>query len=172
MTGQQCTELIAYLQKARELTHSDSTFKEDQAAIKDFIDLYGDDISWQNIETSCKLRRNTRNCRDRDRRALYRWKMYKEGVPLKLILREYTGQISRACEVTGCPERDGYGFCRHRYKYRASCTTLAELDDLDKYGLARLKEGKKEPGPEKVDWIFGMRCSHKDAASAMFSGKY
>lgn len=167
MTYEQRKELDEYLRQAKEISHTD-TFKEDSGMIKDFIEKYGDDLSWENIERMSRTRRLADGNKDRGRRFLYRWKMWKEGVPMSTIISDYTGgaYILRACEVVSCPDRDMYGFCSKHYRLRISCQTLRAIDDLAKEPPK--KPEKKEP--EKADWIFNKECSYKDAACAVFKG--
>jgi len=72
----------------------------------------------------------------------------------------------RACEVVGCPDRDQYGFCTKKFRYRTSCLTLKSLDELARDPERQEKEKK----PDKADWLFEKACSYKDAASAVFKG--
>lgn len=179
MDKRQQTELILYLEEAREITKNETTFREDQGVIKDFIDRFGDDVSWGNIEKVCEERRVSRNGnKDGMRRALYRWRMFKKGVSVHDIVTYYitaahkAGQPVRACEVQNCVDRDMHGFCMHSYRQRNNCQTLRERDELVRDGMASaLRVQEKKPEPEKADWIFGMKCSFIGSAAAVFEGK-
>lgn len=50
-------------------------------------------------------------------------------------------------------------------------TIQNELANLQKR-IDVFEEREKEVKPEKVDWMFGMICSHKDSGSAVFDRRY
>lgn len=169
MTDMQKTELDDYVSQAREYSHFSKTGGNDRSVIRDYIDAYGDYITWETIERFIKVRRFSSMTRDGGRRVLYRWKAWKEGVGMDVITDLYMDPYRhlRACEVVGCADRDQYGFCTKKFRFRTSCPTLKLLDEL-----ARDPERKKEkkPEPDKADWLFGKVCSYKDAACAVFKG--
>jgi len=162
MTDQQKNELKEYVSQ----TKGQGSYSDDACVIRDFIEAFGDDVTWENIDKLCASRRLGWGGKDTARRFLYRWKMWKEGVPVSVIASE---QGARACGVAKCPDRDLYGFCLKRYRYWSSCPTLKQLNEI-----VKAPEPKKEEKPEKgkVDWIFGKVCSYKDAACAVFKGNY
>lgn len=50
-------------------------------------------------------------------------------------------------------------------------TIQNELASLQKR-IDVFEEREKKVEPEKVDWMFGMICSHKDSGSAIFDRRY
>lgn len=50
-------------------------------------------------------------------------------------------------------------------------TMQNELASLQKR-IDHIEQIEKKQEPEKVDWIFGMICSHKDSGSAIFDRRY
>ena len=50
-------------------------------------------------------------------------------------------------------------------------TMQNELASLQKR-IDHIDQIEKNPEPEKVDWMFGMICSHKDSGSAIFDRRY
>lgn len=170
MTDVQKAELNEYIYQVREASHCDSACLTDAGVIKDYIEANGDHLSFESIERFIRERRFAGGTRDRGRRFLYRWKMWKEGVDIGVIVGQYMDQFnhSRACEILGCPDRDQYGFCSKKYRVRASCPTLKQIDELARDPEVRKKAEKKEP--DKADWLFGKVCSYKDAACAVFKG--
>lgn len=178
MTATQIQELKDYTQQAREYLHNVTTFREDCKIIKDFIDIYGDKVSWENIEKTLANRKISGMNKDALRRCLYRWRMYKQGVPVPYIVDHYVSLgdharlYTRACEIISCNDRDVDGFCKLHYRQRSSCETLKMLDELARSGLsATMKKEEKAQNPKKADWIFGMKCSYKGSASAVFNGR-
>lgn len=169
MTDVQRADLNEYLFQAREASHCDSACFADSGVIKDYIEECGDLLSFESIERFIRERRFAGGTRDRGRRFLYRWKMWKEGVDIGVIVGQYMDQFNhpRACEIIGCPDRDQYGFCMKRYRVRASCPTLKQLDAITR-DIEPKKAEKKEP--DKADWLFGKVCSYKDAACAVYKG--
>lgn len=169
MTDEQKAELRSYLEQAREYTHSYCTFKDDRAVISDFMERFGDDLTWENIEEAFSKRIMTQSYKDMCRRALYRWKAFKEGEAISAIIDNYTGQKVRACEMQSCLDRDYNGFCTIGFRYRGNCPTLKAHDAAEDAKILLRQPEKKEA--EKADWIFGMRCSYKGSASAVFNGR-